>query len=744
MNLKGTVTRIFAAKDSGFKIVALSVQDTDSIPVQKRNPDFPDSVSVVGMLRGVEEGYVIEVSGEWENRPSGSYWPWQFKVSDVMICEFETPILLRRFLAGLPEVGPELAKRIQAVFPKPHIVIEKTPKKLMIIKGVTETKAMQIHKFFMEQKEKKSLAVFLKKFGLKNEDASKISSHYGANALRILKDNPYVLCDDGLYPFKLCDRIGKELGFASDAECRLKTAMCYVLYYKAGAKGHVYMTEEMLISETNAFFRDNAVIACSFSAEQLRNKLHNLMADGQIAYENGHYYHPERYQNEKDVAEILLRRAGKKTSFADADPELIDICIRAAEEEIGIRLDDLQRQAVVSAIVDSTIVITGGPGSGKTTLLNTYIKAIHFLAKELGREAPSISLAAPTGMASKRMSASTGKDAKTIHKLFDIRYDLKVAEDAKEFVSDVVVLDEVSMLDIDIMAFILRVLKDRTSLILVGDCDQIPSIGPGNVLSDIIESGVIPVTRLKSSYRHGSRKTILTNAIKINTGEEDLETNHADFVFCKVPDKTSDKDCRRLKAVTERVFCEEFLAGGKDPYRVQVISPLRIKTLVSVDELNVVLQRIANPEISETEQLRFGKAMFRNGDKVMQVSNNYEKGVYNGDVGVIKLVSVEKKRLQVDFQGLLVDYYENEFEQLKHAFATTVHKVQGSEYPVVIMVVTNYHSMMLLRNLLYTGVTRAKQRLILIGDEDAIKYAIRNTKGTKRLSALLQRLRAAS
>ena len=328
--------------------------------------------------------------------------------------------------------------------------------------------------------------------------------------------------------------------------------------------------------------------------------------------------------------------------------------------------------------------------------------------------------------------------------MFDIRYDLKINEEAKAFVSDIVVLDEVSMLDIDIMAYILRVMSVNTGLILLGDVDQIPSIGPGNVLSDIIESGVIPVARLKRSYRHGSRKTILTNATRINAGEENLETNRADFVFLSVPDKTSDKECRRLKAVTERVFCEEFLAGGKDPYRVQVISPLRMKTQASVDELNIVLQKIANPEICDTEQIQHGKVFFRMGDKVMQVSNNYEKGVYNGDVGVIKLVSTEKKRLQVDFQGLLVDYYENEFDQLKHAFATTVHKVQGGEYPVVIMVVTNYHSMMLLRNLLYTGVTRAKQRMILIGDEDAIKYAIRNTKGTKRLSALLQRLRQAA
>lgn len=296
------------------------------------------------------------------------------------------------------------------------------------------------------------------------------------------------------------------------------------------------------------------------------------------------------------------------------------------------------------------------------------------------------------------------------------------------------------MLDIDVMAYILRTLTDNTALVLIGDVDQIPSIGPGNVLADIIDSGVVPVMRLKGSYRQGKRKTILTNAMKINVGDENLLTNHSDFVLCKVQDKASDRDCRRLKAVIERVFCEEFLACGRDPYRVQVISPLRSKTLASVDELNIALQKIANPQISEDEQIDLGRVLFRKGDKVMQVSNNYDKGVYNGDVGIITEVSIAKKKLRVDFQGLIVDYYDNEFDQLKHAFATTVHKVQGSQYPVVIMVVTNYHSMMLLRNLLYTGVTRAQQRLIIVGDEDAVKFAIRNVKNNTRLSALAEKL----
>lgn len=742
MIIKGTVNRIFAEKDSGFKILVMDVADMRSVALDKRNPDFPNSITVVGVMKGVEKGYVIEVDGEWEHRENGKYWPWQWKVSDFSVCEFETPYLLRKFLSELPSVGTELASRIMALFSDPVDVIENSPERLTMVKGVTNEKAQQIRREFLAQKEKKSLGAFLQKYGLKNEEIGRIANFYGGNALQVIRSNPYCLCDDRFASFRLCDRIAKDRSIPADDERRLGCAIRNVLSIRAGSKGHTYLTEDVLLEESNAFFHDNAVIECSFTKDRLESKLTSLIANGQIAYEEGRYYHPDRYRNENDTASILLRRTKSGQKFMDADDSLLEECLEAVQQEIGIRLDEVQLNAVKTAIHSPTMVITGGPGCGKTTLLNTYIRTIEMLSKRMGKAKPTISLAAPTGMASKRMASSTGREARTIHKLFDIHFDSLLGEtDIKKVDSDIIVLDEVSMLDIDIMAHILRCTRDETSLILVGDRDQIPSIGPGNVLADIIESGTVPVVRLVHSYRHGSRKTILMNATKINTGEEELITNRSDFVVYKVPDKATDKDCRRLRTVTERVFCEEFLAGGQDPYRVQVISPLRSKTQASVDELNIVLQRIANPEISKDEQITFGKVVFRKGDKVMQVSNDYDKGVFNGDVGVIRLVSANRKLLRVDFQGLVVDYAEHEFEQLKHAFATTVHKAQGSQYPVVIMVITNFHSMMLLRNLFYTGVTRAMQRLILIGDEEAIKYAIRNTKGTKRLSSLCGRLK---
>lgn len=741
MTIKGTVTRIFVEKDSGFKIVVVTVNDKSVIPNDVRNPDFPDSFTAVGVLKGVEKDYVVEFGGEWEKRDSGNYWPWQFKVADYSICELETPKLMARFLCELPGVTPELAKRMLAYFHNLSEIIEKKPERLTEIKGVTKEKAMQIHNAFMQKKQERSLEVFLKKYGFKSDDIKKISSAYGASALSVIKANPYQLCDDKLVSFKICDKIGLDLNFAPDDNRRLKTAMNYVLCIKAASKGHTYLTGQMLVEETNEFFRDNAVIKTAFSNELLESRLQKLVSEGLLVHDNDKFYYPQRYENEKEVAEILLRRTNKWSKYAAVESEIVEKSLEEAQTEIGIILDEVQLEAVRSALINNTSVITGGPGSGKTSLLKVLLRGMELIAQKTGQPKPTISLAAPTGMASKRMAESTKREARTIHKLFDIKYDLFDREDTVQVNSDIVVLDEVSMLDIDMMACIMRSLNENTMLVLVGDVDQIPSIGPGNVLADIIESEAVPVTRLVRSYRHGSRKTILTNATKINTGDEQLETNRADFVLYKVTDKASDKDCARLSRATERVFCEEFLAGGKDPYRVQVISPLRTKTRASVDELNPLLQRIANPEVSEKEQIQHGKVIFRKGDKVMQVSNNYDKGVYNGDAGIIKLVSVEQKKLLVDFQGHEVEYLQIEFDQLKHSFATTVHKVQGQEYPVVIMVITNFHSMMLLRNLFYTGVTRAKQRMIIIGDEDAVRYAIRNTKGTKRLSALCDRLR---
>ena len=742
MNMKGIVTNIFVNKPNGFKIVTVSIFDARTIPLEKRNPSFPDSITVAGMLKGVEKDYVTEFIGEWEHRDSGNYWPWQFKASDYTICEMETPKLMRKFLCDLPGMSEQLATRIMRYFDNPQDIIVNHPARLTELKGIDRETAARIRSAFLDLKEKRNLEAFLHKYGVKQAQAQAILSAYGTKAMETVKKNPYRLCDEGFLSFYVCDKIGQGLNFKADFECRLATAICYVLDVWAGAKGHTYLTETMLIEETNAFFKENAVMEGTISKELLSEKMEKLTSYGKIVYDEGKFYHADRYANETEVASILLHRLLLPSRFSNVDLKTIGQCIDDAEKEIGISLDEIQREAVVSGLRNMTSILTGGPGSGKTTILSVFTLAVEKLCSLLGQAKPVISMAAPTGMATKKMSYSTGREAKTVHKLFDIRYDVNESrEEPKPVLSDVVILDEVSMLDIDVMACVMRSVRDDTIMIMVGDVDQLPSIGPGTVLKDIIDFGQIPVTRLKYSYRHGSQKNILENAQRINSGNEDLVTNRSDFVFIKVPDRANDKECHRLRAVTERVFYEEYMSGGMDSYSIQVISPLRSKTDVSVENLNNVIQKIANPQIDETEQIEFGKVIFRKGDKVMQTKNNYDKGVCNGDIGEIKIVSVRCKKLLVDFQGLLVEYTANEFEQLKHAYAITVHKSQGSEHPVVIMVITNYHSMMLVRNLFYTAVTRAKQRLILIGDSEAVKYAIRNTKGTQRLSALCERLK---
>ena len=737
MKLKGTVTHIFAEKKSGFKIIVIDVRDIKSIEPDKRNPDFPGSVTVLGMLKGVKEDYVVEVTGKWEKRRNGNYFPWQFKATDYVVCEFETPVLMQRFLSSLKSAGPETARRIMRIFPDPQKAIEENPTALAGIGGISSERAARIRAEFLEEKEKRSLATFLHRYGFKAETVNAISAELGNDAMKIVKSDPYCLYEKGFASFKMCDRIGNDCGITPCAMCRMKCLVRAVLKTKAGAKCHTFLPADLLTEECNAFLKENAAIESAVTKERFETVLHNLAAGGTVVYESGRYYHPDRYKNERDTAEILLRRIGHRSRYADVSEDVLNDCISAAQYEIGITLDETQRNAVITAIRNSTTVITGSPGSGKTTILNSYIKAVDMLSERLGIPKPEMALAAPTGMASKRMSHSTGREAKTIHKLFDIGYDSLDGESCcRNLSADIIIIDEVSMLDIDTVGYIMRSLSDETVLILVGDVNQIPSIGPGNVLADIIESECIPVVRLEHSYRLGGRKTILENAKRINAGNEELIRNRQDFVFYSVKDKPSDRECLRLCRAVERIFCEEYLSGGQNPYRVQVISPLKSKTAASVDELNTVLQKIANPEINGDEQIKVGRALFRKGDKVMQISNNYDKGVYNGDVGRITQVSKRKYVVQVDFQGVSVEYSVAELEQLKHAFATTVHKVQGGEYPVVIMVITGFHSMMLIRNLFYTGVTRAKERMIIVGDEDAVRYAIRNTKGTKRFSAL--------
>ena len=438
----------------------------------------------------------------------------------------------------------------------------------------------------------------------------------------------------------------------------------------------------------------------------------------------------------------MKRRLNIRSPYADVEDSVVLQYIEEVQKEFGFEPEPLQEAAVLMAVKQQTSILTGGPGCGKTSTLKTIIGVLHKLDIRLKRKTTEVALAAPTGMAAKRLVNSTGQEAKTIHKLLEYHPDAPFQMHCEDnpIAAGYVILDETSMMDIDITAMLLKTVRDTTQVLFVGDTDQLPSIGPGEVLADLIASDLFQIIRLKRSFRHGSRRHILENAAKIIQGEISLDIRHSDFQFYEVPDLPEDKECRRLLWKLKRVFFEEYAAMGRNCEMVQVISPMRVKTLVSADQMNAQLQNMVNAPVELGDELRFGATRFRRNDRVMQISNNYEKTVFNGDMGVIVQASEKAGKILVDFNGTLVEYKRAELEQLKHCYAITIHKSQGAEYPVVIIPITGYHSTMLMRNLLYTGVTRARQKLILIGDKNALAYAIQNTQGLKRNTALLEEL----
>lgn len=743
MKIKGTVGKIFHEKENGFKIITVDLSREQTIPEEYRNPEFPTSISAVGTMKDAQEGYVVELNGEWEHRENGKYWPWQFKVKNCTVCTFETPALLVKVIAGINGFGRTRAKQLVETYGTKIVsILEKDPQRICSDKTISAAEADALSEEFKRIHAAADLKAYLVKYGLSDSDIERVQERYGSVALAVIRGNPYQVCNDRILPFRFSDKVAKENKLAFDDPRRVEALMSFVLVERAGGKGHTYLTKSQLVDDINAFSRDNAEIAGSLNRKQTDEFIARFVSEKKLVLEGDRVYSKQRYESEGTVAEILSRRSALKSVFADVDAGVLEECISEVEEDQGITLDILQRQAVIMAITSQTSILTGGPGCGKTTTLKTVIGAMEKLVRRMKLRPRSISLAAPTGMAAKRMVESTEREAKTIHKLLDYNpaFLLQVRCEDNPIDADFVILDETSMVDIDVAAMMLKAVKDETQMLFLGDVNQLPSIGPGEVLSDMICSELFPVVELKRSFRHGSRKTILENANRIIAGDEKLDMKHSDFLFYEVPDRSADRECERLLAVLKRVYFEEFAAIGRNAEMIQVLTPMKQKTLVSVDRVNPALQDMVNALVDGDDQLRVGSVCFRKNDRVMQVSNNYDKNVFNGDMGTIVMVSSKIGKVLVDYGGTLVEYTRHEIDQLKHCFAITIHKSQGNEFPIVIIPITNFHSVLLMRNLLYTAVTRAKQKLIFVGDRDALKYAIRNTQGLKRNTALCDRL----
>jgi len=595
---------------------------------------------------------------------------------------------------------------------------------------------------FKKYRASANLKEFLEQYGIDDTAIDAVEARFGLTAAETVKKNPYVLCSVGSVHFALADKVAKDIGIRFDHPDRLDCILNLVLNDYAGSKGHTFLTVKQLPEDCNSYLRENCELPGSINRQHINEALARCESRQEIVCEGDRVYARKRYESETLVAGILCRRINIKSPYCRSMMEKLDACISEMQEELEVELDPLQREAVEMALFYQTSVLTGGAGCGKTTTLRFIIGAIEKLTKQCRLPACRIALAAPTGMAAKRMKSSTEKEAKTIHKLIEYNpaLPLLVLNELNPLAYDFVIVDELSMVDIDTMAMLLRAVRIDTQLLFLGDVNQLPSIGPGEVLHDIIESGVFPVTALKRSFRQGARRTILDNANKVLEGNIELDFTHSDCCFFEVPDRAGDKECSRLMKTLLKVYYEEYAACGRRTDRLQVLSPMRVKTLVSVDQINPELQDMVNALIDESDEIRYGAHRFRKNDRVMQVTNNYEKNIYNGDKGRLIMVSDKIGKLLVDFDGTLVEYSRKEFDQLKHSFATTVHKAQGEEFPIVIIPITNYHSVLLTRNLLYTAMTRAKQKLIFVGDRDALAYAIRNTQGIKRNTALCERL----
>ena len=708
-HLRCVVERItYQNADNGYTVLKCAVKN------------YSDLVTVVGTMPDTHVGSVLSLEGIWK---MDARYGRQFSVEKFEETLPATVYGIEKYLgSGLVKgVGPKFAKRIVEKFGKDTLnIIEDTPDKLLTVQGIGKVRVDRIKTSWQEQKEIKNIMLFLQGHEVSTSHATKIFKTYGSESIAIVKENPYRLADDiwGI-GFKTADSIAQKMGIDKGKFVRLRSGIFYTLNKLAEA-GHCYATREQLIGKARELLEvEDAELEITLDEMIRANDVIREVAGEQEAV-----YLPPYYFSESGCAKRLFRlmSCGKKKS---EDAEEI---LKKVADLSEITYDEIQWQAVKTAISSKVMVLTGGPGTGKTTTTLGIISAY----KQAGCQ---IILAAPTGRAAKRMSEATGMEAKTIHRLLEYK-PLEGYQKNEEYPleGDVLILDECSMIDIMLMYNLLKALPEQMSLILVGDIDQLPSVGAGNVLRDIIDSGCVPVVRLTRIFRQAQGSRIIMNAHRINKGESiDMRGGKdSDFFFV-----TKESNQEVLDTIVQ--YCRTNLPKyyHVDPLQdIQVLTPMQRGECGAVN-LNQVLQEAMNPS---KIFLRRGGTQYRLKDKVMQIRNDYDKEVFNGDIGTITKVDMEERELTVLFDEREVIYDVTELDELTLAYAVTIHKSQGSEYPIVVMPFTMSHFVMLQRNLLYTGVTRAKKILVLVGEKKAVYYAIKNETTTGRNTMLARRL----
>jgi len=710
--LAGTVENIvFQNQDGSFVVFRLQPANESTLVTAVANIPAP--------LIGEE----LELGGEWV---AHSRFGRQFKVLSFKRTAPSTVKGIERFLASgaIKGIGPAMATRLVTHFGARALeIIEYFPHRLIEVEGIGQKRADTIRLSFAEQSDLREIMLFLETHGVTSVYAGRIFSCYGAAAIGVLQENPYRLAEDvdGI-GFRTADHIATAIGWDNNHPARLATGIDYALQQTA-QNGHCCVPEELLVQETaKLLVAEGVEVAASLTELIKRQRLYTEEYHGTRLVYASHLYHAE-----KKVAERLKCLQDKARTIVGVDYPL---SVADWERSAGVTLAEAQRQAVIAALSHGVLVMTGGPGTGKTVT----VKGMLAVLAEQGFE---IVLAAPTGRAAKRLGEACGRKASTIHRLLE---STGGREGAPQFMrneenpldADVVIIDEASMLDILLMNYLLRAVPMGCRVILVGDVDQLPAVGPGSVLKDIIRSETVPVIRLTEVFRQAGESVIVANAHRINRGLLPDSKSSKDFQFRELDDG-------ELVAAAIVGLCRDELPGEGFDVRqdVQVLSPMHRQTC-GVENLNRLLQAALNPG-DGVQQGTAGGQVLRLGDKVMQIRNNYSKGVFNGDIGLV--VSAEQSAVVVRYPENDVIYERNERDEIVLAYAMSVHKSQGSEYPVVIMPLVAGHHVMLQRNLLYTAVSRAKERVILLGSKAALNTALANDRTRRRYSLLAERLR---
>ena len=705
--LSGVVERItYENGESGFRVIKI------------KSRGFSDLVTVVGNLATVNIGSIVRLRGEWRaDRRYGR----QFVALDCQETMPATAAGIEKYLGSglIKGIGPVFARRIVSRFKEETLqVLEERAEYLAEVEGIGPKRLEMIKRAWQEQKEIRNVMLFLQGHGVSPAYAVKIFKAYGNQSIDLVRANPYRLADDiwGI-GFKTADKIARQLGFDQNSFERCRSGMVFVLN-ELSNEGHCYAGRGQLAEEAERMLEIGRPLVEATLERMIEDK--TVIAD-----EGDSIYLPPFYHSEVGTARRIREILAAESGYRGAE---VGRVVEAVERDEGIRYDGLQQEAIRTAVASKLMVLTGGPGTGKTTTTQAIIKVFERLGAV-------VLLAAPTGRAAKRLAEATGREAKTIHRLLEYRPPEGYQRDAENPLEcDVLIVDEASMIDLVLMYNLLKALPDRAVLILVGDVDQLPSVGAGNVLRDIIDSGVASVVRLDRIFRQAQGSAIITNAHRVNRGEfPRLRGGRgSDFFFIEEDDPA--RVVEIIRELCTRRLPEYF---GVDPASdIQVLCPMQ-RGETGAQNLNAVLQEALNKsEVS----LRHGGTVYRLGDKVMQIKNNYDKNVFNGDIGKIVEIDAEMRTLAISFDGNRVEYDATELDEVVLAYAITIHKSQGSEFKIVVAPLTTQHYVMLRRNLLYTCITRAREAMVLVGSKRAVGMAVRNNQTARRNTRLGERL----